>query len=93
MRKALGTLEDTFIGEYPRPEINETTAQQASAYIAELSEMDPDARTNLYEAEQVKAAEEGKRREEEEERKLFFHQPEADANYSHWLPRFLLDTR
>jgi hypothetical protein len=66
------------------PPVDEDTVQQVKSYMTELGQLAPSALEALYEAERIKAARERKLREEEEERKLFFHQPAADADYSHW---------
>ena len=82
MREALGTPEATLDGRYP--DVNEETVQQIKSYITEFRQLAPDTVEALHETEKIKTANERKLREEEEERKLFFRQPAADADYSHW---------
>ena len=83
IQAALGTLEGKHL-DGASPEIDDDTVRQIRSYIADLRQLAPDTLATLYEAEQIKDAEEQQLRAEEEERELFFHQPGVKADYSHW---------
>jgi hypothetical protein len=58
--------------------------QSVEAYRQELSALAPEELTARYSEEHAKVIEESRLRREQEERSLFFHQPWAKADFSHW---------
>jgi hypothetical protein len=58
--------------------------QSVETYRLELSALAPEELTARYSEEHAKAVEESRLRREQEERSLVFHQPWANADFSHW---------
>jgi hypothetical protein len=67
----------------PMPDKRELR-HSVEAYRNELSALTPDELAARYSEEHAKALEEARLRREQEERSLFFHQPWASADFSHW---------
>jgi hypothetical protein len=57
---------------------------QIDAYKKELKTKPPAELQALFEAEQAKYFEEQRLKSEQREKELFFHQPNATANFDHW---------